>query len=157
MYKTAKFGKVIMGFPFNVTRKKEYTNTFEPRADMLKKEVLCHAHFFLQGKLDDELLEAGSNNPLTGRTKKTWNNKQEKESLSGVTKDIQVKTELSGKGLFDVSTNCEESLFVDCLKDDAGKQGGDSNANHWERTGYQNLAYHCHVVEVHVMLCMSVY
>lgn len=35
-----------------------------------------------------------------------------------------------------------------CLKADAGEQGGDSNESFWDRTGNQNLAYKCRIVEV---------
>jgi hypothetical protein len=51
MYGIAEFETVILGFPFNATRKKEYTDAFEPTADMLKKEIQRRAHFLLQGKM----------------------------------------------------------------------------------------------------------
>jgi hypothetical protein len=148
MYGTAEFGKVVLGFPFNATRKKEYTDAFEPTAEMLKKEVLRCEHFLLQGKPEDELLEAGSNNPLTGRTKPPGTTNMRKKDFQEWLKTCEFKLNSQDKAFLTYLTNREKSLLMDCLKADAGEQGGDSNENHRENTGYQNLPYRCRVVEV---------
>jgi hypothetical protein len=132
MHGTAKFGKVVLGFPFNATRKKEYTDAFEPTMDMLKKEVLRRAHLLLQGKPDNELLEAGSTNPLTGRTKPLGTTNMRKKDFQEWLKTCKFKLNSLDKAILTYLTNRKKTLLADCFKDDAGEQGGDSNENHWE-------------------------
>jgi hypothetical protein len=150
MYGTSEFGKVILGYPFNGTRKKEYTDAFQPTLDMLKKEVQRRAHFLLNGVPELELLEPGSTNPLhQGRAAKApATSNMRMKDLQEWLRICEFKVNPQDKAFLTYMVDKEKALLTDCLKADAGDQGGDSNESHWQRTGCQNLAYRCRVVEV---------
>ena len=88
--------------------------------DMLKKEVLRRAHFLLQGQPDDELLEAGSTNPLTGRTKPPGTTNMRKKDFQEWLKTCEFKLNSLNKAFLTYLTDREKTLLMDCLKNDAG-------------------------------------